>query len=333
MRRLMVLVLVAASLWGGYWFVGSTAVERGLATWLAQQQSRGWDVSYSDLSTGGFPNRFDTTLTDVDMTDPVSGLGWRAPFFQIFTLSYKPTHIIAVWPNEQTLITPSESIAVTSDDMRGSAVFKAGPSLALDHSSVVVKNLALTSDAGWELGIADARFATRLTATRKGFHDVALESLSLALPDHVLALLDPDSTLSPVIERLKIDSSLGFDAPWDRFALEGKRPALTEIGVNRFNLTWGMIDIGAQGVLTVDSAGILTGKLDVSAKNWRKLLEVAVAAGLIPRETAPTVVNAMTILASMSGDPDVLDVPLAFQNGMVSFGPIPLGPAPRLTPF
>jgi hypothetical protein len=333
MRRLLVLVLVAASLWGGYWFVGSTAVERGLTAWLADRASQGWRVAYSDLSTSGFPNRFDTTITDVDMTDAVSGLGWRAPFFQIFALSYKPTHIIAVWPHEQTLTTPAERIAVTSEDMRGSVVFKAGPSLAMDHSSVVVKTLGLTSDAGWELRMGDVRFATRLTATRAGFHDVALEALSLTLPDDLLTALDPNRDLPPVIERLNIDTSLGFDAPWDRFALEGRRPNLTEIDVNTFNAKWDTMDISADGVLTVDRSGILTGRIDVTARNWRTMLKIAVAAGLIAQETAPTVENAMTILASMSDDPEVLKVPLSFQNGTVSFGPIPLGPAWRLTRF
>jgi hypothetical protein len=181
--------------------------------------------------------------------------------------------------------------------------------------------------------MGDVRFATRLTATRAGFHDVALEALSLTLPDDLLTALDPNRDLPPVIERLNIDTSLGFDAPWDRFALEGRRPNLTEIDVNTFNAKWDTMDISADGVLTVDRSGILTGRIDVTARNWRTMLKIAVAAGLIAQETAPTVENAMTILASMSDDPEVLKVPLSFQNGTVSFGPIPLGPAWRLTRF
>ena len=37
----------------------------GLAAWFDARQAEGWVAEYADLSVQGFPNRFDTSLTDV----------------------------------------------------------------------------------------------------------------------------------------------------------------------------------------------------------------------------------------------------------------------------
>jgi hypothetical protein len=63
---------------------------------------------------------------------------------------------------------------------------------------------------------------------------------------------------------------------------------------------------------------------------WRRLLEMAVGTGLIAEVIHPTLERALELMAGLNGPPDTLDAPLTFQSGFVSFGPIPLGPAPRL---
>jgi hypothetical protein len=39
MRALLGIVLAVAGLWAGYWWVGSTAVERGAVDWFAAQEA------------------------------------------------------------------------------------------------------------------------------------------------------------------------------------------------------------------------------------------------------------------------------------------------------
>ena len=107
MRNLIILIIAACMLWGGYWFAGSRAVQSGLTGWFSDQQRNGWIVEYSALKTRGFPNRFDTTITDLTLVDPRSGVAWLLPNFQIFALSYKPNHIIAVWPERQSIKLPA----------------------------------------------------------------------------------------------------------------------------------------------------------------------------------------------------------------------------------
>ena len=54
MRRLIWAVLAVSGLWGGYWFVGSTALERAARDWLAAAAP---GVTAASVDVAGFPNR------------------------------------------------------------------------------------------------------------------------------------------------------------------------------------------------------------------------------------------------------------------------------------
>ena len=83
-------VVLAAALWCGWWFVGRAGHVAAIETWAEDRRRAGWDVSYEELGVAGFPNRFDTTLSEVTMADPASGVAWSAPFVQFLSLAYKP---------------------------------------------------------------------------------------------------------------------------------------------------------------------------------------------------------------------------------------------------
>src|SRR6056297_3671249 len=129
MGRLIIFVLVAAALWMGYWVIGATALERGLSGWIEQRRDEGWVADVAELDVAGFPNRFDTTLTDVAFADPGTGVAWQAPFLQLLALSYRPNQVIAVLPPEHRLSTPLQNIDITSDLTRGSIFLGASTSL------------------------------------------------------------------------------------------------------------------------------------------------------------------------------------------------------------
>ncbi|MBV0912612.1 DUF2125 domain-containing protein [Anianabacter salinae] len=331
MRKLIWVLLALAALWGGYWFIGSTAVERGIAGWLDARAAEGWVAEYDDVTTRGFPNRFDTTVTGIRLADPATGVAWTAPFFQMLALSYKPNHIIAVWPNEQSVASPFEKVAVTSDDMRGSVIFEAGTALTLDHATFVLDNIALSSDAGWQASATSARLATRQTAALQNSHDIGFEADTVTLTEGFRASVDPAGVLPDAVQRMRIDATVGFDAPWNRFAIEDRRPQVTRIELREMQARWGEMDLRLAGELDVDAAGVPTGKITVRAENWRQMFDMARAAGLIPDMLAPTAERGLAALAGMSGQPETLDAPLTFRNGIVAFGPIPIGQAPNLT--
>jgi len=135
--------------------------------------------------------------------------------------------------------------------------------------------------------------------------------------------------LPDVFETLIIDTTLTFDTPWDRFAIERQRPQITKINLTELRAIWGDIDIRAAGQLLVDEQGMPTGEITVKAKNWRDILNIATETGAIPASMTMIVTRALETMAEMTGDPKTLDAPLTFKNGQISLGIIPLGPAPR----
>lgn len=323
MRALQVFVLALAVLWGGYWFVGSRAVERGVSAWFDAQSQRGLVAERDSLSVQGFPSRFDLTIDGLRLGDPATGIGWTAPFVQVFSLSYKPWHLIAAFAPEQHITTPLEDIAIMSGKLQGSLVVTPGTALTLDRTTIVGDTLSVASTAGWEVSARTFRFASRRTDDVGRKHEIGIEALEIA----------PNATFLPDlpagIDRLHLDAVLSFGTPLDRYAGE-IRPGLVGIDLKTASVVWGDMEVLGSGQLTADPNGLAEGRINLHLTNWRKLIPVCVALGWITAEVAPTWENMFGALAAQSGDPKNLDLPLTFRNGRMSVGPLPLGKAPRL---
>jgi len=331
MRAILAIIILAALAWCGWWFVQSTARDRAMEAWLADRRAAGWVAEAADLRVRGFPNRVDTIITGLDLSDPAAGWAWKAEGLRILSLSYKPNHIIAVLDGEQVLSTPYETIRAESDRLRGSVIFRPSTRLELDHMTFEIENMRIAGDAGWTAGIGEAILATRQAADRTPFaHDLAFNAESLMLPPEVLAGLRADGVLPAEIGPIALDATLVFDRPWDRHAVETGNPALEKVAVRDLSLTWGKLDLRAHGTLGVDAEGFAEGRLDVRARNWEDMIAVAEAGGALNSTLASALRSGLGLLARFTGDRDVLEVPLDFAGGTARLGPIPLGPAPRL---
>ena len=209
-------VLLLSGGWGGYWFVGSGAQKAAIEAWLQDRAQAGWVANYSDVSVQGFPNRFDSTVTDLELADPRYGWAWSAPQFQTLQLSYQPNHIIAVWPASQTIATPTGSVAVTSEDMRASVVFEPDSDLALNRSTLTLKNVRLSRENGWNSSMEQAVLATRQTTDEPFAHDIAFDAKNFTPSEDLKARLDPTDMLPTQFDALHIETTAAFDRPWDR---------------------------------------------------------------------------------------------------------------------
>lgn len=327
MRILIYITFAAAAIYGGYWFVGSSAVESASEQWFDDRRNEGWVADYDELETIGFPSRFDTTITDLTMADPDTGVAWSTPDFKILALSYRPNHIIAEWPETQTISTPFQTITATNTDMRASAVFEADTQLGLDRSSMTMEDFALSSTLGWSVKAANAQLATRQTVGIENSYDIAFNAIDFA-PS---AGLSSRGNLPETFDDFRIDATVAFDAPWNRGAIETKRPQPTEISLKTAKAKWGHLDLSVAGKLTVDPVGRASGQITVRAENWRDMLNIAVAAGAVPENFAPTFDGALSLLAGASGRSSSIDAPITFKRGKMSIGFLPLGDAPRLT--
>jgi hypothetical protein len=324
-----ILILVFVG-WSGYWWVGSTAQQTAITAWLEGRRAAGWVADYDSLAVQGFPNRFDTRVVNLNLADPSSGWAWRTPEFQVLMLSYKPTHVIAVLPPQTEISSPNERITITSKDIRASVKFDPNTALALNSTTAELSDVTLTSTAGWTSHMESATLASRQTAGVANSHDLYFQATNLKPALIFKNIIDPNALLPDVFETVRADFTAGFDAPWDRVAVEGRKPELLSLELKDYSAVWGSLEFQAKGSLTFDTLGSPTGKIAVRAKNWQDMLSLGVSAGFVPIELESTLQSGLSLLARFSGNPDTIDAPLSFANGVISLGPIPIGRAPKL---
>ncbi len=325
MRAMMWSVGILACLWMGYWFAGSTAVERGTNAVFAQAAGQGLIASNQGVHVAGFPNRFDLTITAPDIGDAETGMRWQSPDLKVYAMTWKPWHIITVLANTQTVTLPGQTLGIVTTDARASV--KAVPSMALplDRIDVSVVAPVITSTLGWTLRADGVELHTRADATSPNAHE-----LSLVIPN-----LAPDATviaatgLPATIAMIRLDAVGTFSAPLDRNA-EATQPHLTGLRVKEGSLLWGDLTIAAQGEIAANADGLAEGRIDITIKGWRKAIPLAVTLGLIQPNVAPTVEGMLNAMALQTGDAETLQLPLVYKSGRGSLGPIPLGAAPRL---
>lgn len=327
MRALIWLTVLLAGLYAGYWYVGSRAALRGAETALAAAEARGM-TDAAEVGIAGFPSRFDLTVEPFRLRQPP--FDWRADFLQVFALSWRPHHLIAVWPDAQRLTVAGRPMDLTVDDMRGSAVVAPGDDLALDRATVVIEAPELAAPGGQGFAARQIRLAVGAEDAARQTLRLGLEALDIVPATGSRAVADPGGALPDSIDWLRIDATLGLDAPLDRQALSvPPRPESLEI--RDLSLRWGALSLTAAGRLGIDRDGRLAGQIDLEAARWREVLGLAVAAGLVRAELAPTYGAALTALANAAGGPDdTIRVPLVFAGGWATLGPLPLGRAPRL---
>ena len=325
MRALVMLVLLVAGLWSGWWLYGAQQTREAFRGWLAERAATG-EIAEAEIDVRGFPSRFDTTLSDLRIG--FGGWLWEADLFQTLMLAYAPNRAVAVWPGPQRLTDPSGSMTVLEGrEARASVRVGVDTALPLTSVTLVARDVAIEGE-GWDALLGELRFAAR-----------AGEGIGAALGEdseyHVGVLFDglvlPDAAtaggaLPPVLDTLRIDATAEFDRP---IALADEVPAaLRRIRVAEIALDWGGIGLRAEGgTLRADREGYLTGSLPLEVRGYPLIVEALGALGLLPERQAGL---ALAGLALLAGDDDGIAVPLSFEDGETRLGPLPLGPAPRL---
>ncbi|SLN55381.1 hypothetical protein PEL8287_02966 [Roseovarius litorisediminis] len=332
MRFLLTIILAASGLWAGYWFVGSIGLKTGFESWFEARRAEGWATDYSDLSIQGFPNRFDTNLIDLSLADPETGIAWEAPFFQILALSYRPSHVIAVWPHKQLIATPLEKYDIQSDDMRASLVLAATTSLELERSTLTAKNFQVSPANSDNLTRISALTLAAEHMADKGdaIYRLGISTDGLMPSESWRMHVDPTGTLPQALDALRADLTVQFDKPWDRSAIEVSRPQIRLIRIKIAEARWGQLELQAAGEVSVDKSGLPTGEITIKAKNWRDILKLAGSSGAMPDVLVETLESGLSMMSQLAGNPKTLDIPLGFRNGRIMLGPLPIGPAPVL---
>lgn len=327
LRLLLVVVVLAITLWTAYWAVSARQTRTGIESWLAARQADGWVAGAESVAVRGIPNRLDATVTGVSLAPPGVAFEWRAPFVQLLRLLYRPRHTVVIFPERQNIaLAEGGGVTLEADRLRASVVEGPGKARPLERATLVGEELRLASTAGWSATMDIARLASRGTDPEGRTHQLGLELIGLAPRGPGLAAQE----LPPALSALRLDATLTFDRSIDWGALAGAAPRPTRIALTSAEARWGPLALKASGDLEVGADGIFRGRLKLAARDWRGLLALATGSGLLAGDAGRRLGSALAAAAGPTGDPAALDVSLTLRDGGVFLGPLRIAEAPRL---
>ncbi|MCE8555774.1 DUF2125 domain-containing protein [Ruegeria pomeroyi] len=330
MLNLVRVALLAAVIWSGYWAVAGFGLRGSVMSWFEMQAARGWQAEYAETGLSGYPFRHRIEIEAPALADPDTGTAWRADWLAL----QSP----AIWPGRRSLLFPDtpqrlsyfdRTLVIEAEAMRADLDLAPGVVLELRTMGLSAGEWSVTRD-GEVLADADALTLSMTQQDQPEAYVLHAELSDLAPGRDLRRAMGGAEGLPRSFERAEISMAVTFDRPWDRAALEERRPQPVEIDLSLAEAAWGELRLFAAGKVSVDEYGIPTGAVALKAENWREMVAMAQQAGALPQQAAEPLSRVLTMLAGLGGNPDALDVELGFRRGFVTLGPIPLGPAPRI---
>lgn len=313
-RWLFGLAVLATALWCGWWFVGVRALELGIDQILDDPAS---PIAAEDRSVRGFPNRFDITLTRPRLVLPA--LAWSAPFVQVFALSYRPHHVIVVFPPEQRLDLPGAEWLLRTADARASLVMSPARRLELDRAVAVLTGVDLDGPVALR---ADAlRLALRPAGPTR--YEAVAEAEAVFPDPAAMDALDPGRAWPRRLAVLRLEAELAFDRPLDLDAAGGGPLPRAEPVLTGARAAWEGVDLRLDGRVALGATGAPAGEAVLSVEGWPALLAALDRAGMLTPEARGWIEAAAPGLAR-PGAPEAIDIPLRIVAGQVRLGPMVL---------
>lgn len=330
MRKITWLLLALAILYSGYWLIAARASEHGVAAWFNARTAQGWQSDYATLETHGYPLNLETTLTDIAMADPETGLAYQTSRVSITSRSFTPTRLHANLAQDARLSTPFQHIDFVNKSAKGTLFVEVGSALTMRRATFDFEELTATSTLGWGFSLDSATASAVRHEDNRLAHDVSVSIANLAPSAAMMAQLNPNGILSDSFDAMTIDASVTFDKDWDITALEGPRPQPTHVLLRNMAATWGALDLRIAGEFDVDARGFPNGRIAIKATNWREMIALSAAAGIIPKNFESLALRGGEMLAGLTGNANTIDAELTLARGSISLGFLPLGPAPRI---
>ena len=329
MKWMFKLLMLMATLWSGYWYVGYRAQKELFSGLLENSRIMGWVSESQELSIIGYPNRFDTTLTDFRFQSPDRQWGWAGESFQIKALSYKPNHVILAWPGEQMLQTPEGDFSFNAELLLASLVLSPTSDLPLSRLQLEGEAIALSGPTGQDAMISTlnaALFQDEATPTR---YRLGVDLQNITLPDFMGNMPVRGFDLPDIVEQIRLSTRLDFDREIDRTAMAGSAPKPIHALIEPSTIRWGEAELTLEGELSAANNGYVEGELSFEISNWQPLFEAFKQLSSLSTTEKLTLKRALDGASSQNG---LLVFTLRFENGQSRIGPFTIGPAP-IYPF
>lgn len=330
MKQIVRLLVVLAVLWSAWWLGTGYMTRSAVSQWFATQADEGWQAEFSSISTTGYPIWNRTRIAYPTLADPQTGVAWRADWLGLESRATQPGEQLLVFPETaQRLSYFDQSLALTANSMQ--ARLHVDPKAQLQVFDLGLGTMAwqVSGEAG-TIASGDGIALTMTQGAVAEVYDINAKVENLTIAQSARSLIRIPDALPDAVETLQLDMTVQFTRPRDLTALSENHPQPTVIKLSLAEARWGELQLLAAGQVDLDAQGIPTGTLTVKAENWRQMLALAVETGALPAELTRPTEQTLRTLARLGGNPDALDIKLTFQNGRMSVGILPLGPAPRI---
>lgn len=318
-----ILVIVAAVVWTGVWFWVRGQVTARLDA-AAHPPAGHASLTWTHRVISGFPFRIEVVLDGVKAAEP-SGWAVSAPQIRAEAYAYEPQHWIAYAPHGLVLSRPNAGdVAIDGPDLRATATFDKSEFAVEGRKLAFAPKLGAKSFPLIAADMIDAH--SRALAGDKVEFLVQMQGVTLS-PAPLLGRLAVGQPMSSAWHGTlsKASSLNGRDWPDAAKAWSAAGGVIDiaagdlDVGAIKLNATGGQLSVGPDGRL---QGGV---SLGLGA------LPAAVTAFGDAGALEPVAAHNAAVVAQVgaAGDPNA-KAGLTFQGGATTFGPVPIGPAPRV---
>lgn len=359
---LAVLIPVLAVLWGAGWFYAAGLAETAIDGWRAREAKAGRIHTCGSQTVSGFPFRFEMRCTDpgLELKSAERPLSIKAKDVLITARVWRPTLLTSEIIGPLTIAEPSQSAVITANwrhaqtQVRGLPTSPEQVTVSLDDPVVDRTEGAQTQRL---FNAARLELSGRMlegSAARNPVIEVALSLTAAVAPTlHPTTGVALDADVTAVLRGLKDFAP----KPWpDRF--REIQAAAGRIEIAKARVKQGETIAIAAGALGLSPSGRPDGQLRLTVANLINLLPALGLDGRSPKAAskpvdkaadrldriAPGLGNiarqnaAPALIAGLNfiGEPAEIEgrraitLPLRFNDGVVTLGPIPLGQAAPL---
>lgn len=325
-----VAVLIAAA--SGYWVWWAARLERGIATWRAEEVARGYEISYAGPAIDGFPLAHVAHFEDPGIQSPV-GMGWQGPALTARSPLWDPRRIAVSFGGRHVFerLNLGRSDTLVLDSRAAEGLLRLGSDGRLESAEATLEGLEVLAApfgrfAGDRLHLRLAPVTEAGTGPPVG-HAFSFETGALQLPAALVAPLDP--TANRIAAAGRLDGVVPPVEP--RLALAAWRDTGGALEFERLEIDWPPLALSASGRLVLDDRFRPAGELAARIAGLPDLLDRLAAAGQMTPEQASTTKLAVLAFAGESdaaGRP-VVAVPVILRAGILYLGPLPLA---RISP-
>jgi len=356
----ILILLALAGLWAGAWVYGSGVLQHTIDGWKEREAKAGRVYACANQSIGGFPFgvEFDCADASAEFRSIRSPLALKAKAMRVSGHLWQPTVLMTDFTGPLTIAELGQSPVISANWRQARTTLHGLPtspeSVSIEAIHPVVDGAAGANVFKAERLELNGRLVSG-TVQDKPVVEVALKLAAASAPSwHQAAATPTDADITAVLHGLRDFAPKPWPDRLRELQADGGHIEIANARVQQRD-TIGI----ANGTLSLSPAGRLNGELRVTVANLEQLLPTLGLDRMLSQEKASPQVNkafgaldrilpglgnvarqnaAPMIAASINlmGEPAELEgkravmLPLRFEDGLVSLGPLKLGMTPAL---